>query len=77
MNKRDSEWVVVRDLEDDLIYEGWIVAFSDSTADFDEMLLTDAQVYRNSTGEELYKVSGLYLSMRHGNKTIEFPNLNT
>ena len=75
MNEEGSEWVVIRDLEQDLIYEGWVVAFSDSTDDFDEVLLTDAQVYRNSTGEELYKVSGVYISTRHGNKVVEFPSL--
>lgn len=76
MNKQGSEWVVVRDLEQDLIYEGWVVAFSDSTDDFDEVLLTEAKVYRNSTGEKLYEVPGVYLSTRHGNKTVEFPSLN-
>ena len=76
MNMQGSEWVVVRDLEQDLIYEGWVVAFSDSTDDFAEVLLTEAKVYRNSTGEELYEVPGVYLSTRHGNKTVEFPSLN-
>ena len=77
MNEQGSEWVVVRDLDHDLIYEGWVVAFSDSTDDFDEVLLTDARVYRNSTGQELYKVPGVYLSTRHGNKVVEFPSLDT
>ena len=75
MNEDGSEWVVVRDLEHDLIYEGWVVAFSDSTDDFDEVLLTDARVYRNSTGQELYKVPSVYLSTRHGNKIVEFPSM--
>ena len=78
MNRDDvgSEWVVIRDLEHDLVYEGWVAAFSDSTDDFDEVLLTDAQVYRNTTGQKLYELPGVYLSTKHGNKIVEFPRLD-
>ena len=75
MNEKGSEWVVVRDLEHDLIYEGWVVAFSDSTDDFDELFLTKVRVYRNSTGDQMYEMPSVYLSMKHGNKVVEFPSL--
>lgn len=71
-----SEWVVIRDLEHDLVYEGWVAAFADSTDDFDEVLLTDAHVYRNTTGEKLYELPGVYISTKHGSKIVEFPSLD-
>ena len=76
MDKEGAEWVIVRDLEHDLMYRGWVLTFSDSTDDLDEVLLIRARVYRNSTGQKLYDVPGLYLSTRHGNKTVEFPKLH-
>ena len=77
MNQRgsDVEWVVIRDQDKDLMYRGWVAFFADSTDDFDEILLTGAEVYRNSTGIFLYNVPGLYLSMKHGSKVVEFPKL--
>jgi hypothetical protein len=74
MNSKNAEWVVVRDIESDLMYEGWIEAFSDSTEN-DELLLSDVIVFKNSTGEELYKIPGLYLPKKRENLVIEFPSL--
>lgn len=68
------EWVVVRDIENDLVYEGWIQAFSDSTG-IDEIFLRDVKVFRNSTAKELYEIPGLYLPRKRENLVIEFPLL--
>ena len=76
IEKHKDDWVVIRDLDHDLIYEGRVKAFSDSTDDFDELFLIDAVIYRNSTGTRLYEVPALYVSARHGNKAVEFPNLD-
>jgi len=65
-------WIWVRDIKNDLVYQGWLQAFSDNV-DENELLLTDVTVFRNSTGDELYKVRGLYLSRERNEITIEFP----
>jgi hypothetical protein len=74
MNSKNTEWVVIRDQQRDLMYEGWVELFSDSTEQ-DELLLRDVIVFTNSTGKELYRTPGLYLPKRRENITIEFPGL--
>ncbi|MBM4056201.1 MAG: hypothetical protein FJ264_16335 [Planctomycetes bacterium] len=74
MNSKTPEWVVIRDIENDLMYEGWIEAFSDSTG-VDELFLRDVKVYKNSTAEECYEIPGLYLPRKRENLIIEFPLL--
>ncbi|MDP6038719.1 MAG: hypothetical protein QGG64_09225 [Candidatus Latescibacteria bacterium] len=67
---KDAEWVVVRDLDHNLYYEGWIQAFSPTYKE-NELLLRDVQVFRNDTGEKLYDVGALYLSRSPENLTLE------
>ena len=74
MNSKMPEWVVIRDVDNDLMYEGWIRAFSDGTEE-NELFLRDVKVYKNSTGEELYKIPGLYLARKRENLIVEFPLL--
>jgi len=74
MNSEKMEWVVIRDIKNDLMYEGWIKAFSDST-EKDEIFLRDVRVFKNSTSEELYDIPGLYLPSKGINLIVEFPTL--
>lgn len=74
MNSQIPEWVIVRDIENDLMYEGWVQAFSDST-ERDELFLRDVKVFTNKTADELYEIPGLYLPKSRENLTIEFPAL--
>ncbi|MBA7498108.1 hypothetical protein ES704_00843 [subsurface metagenome] len=74
MNSEKMEWVVIRDIKNDLMYEGWIEAFSDST-EKDEIFLRDVKVFKNSTSEELYDILGLYLPSKRVNLIVEFPTL--
>jgi len=74
MNSRVPAWVVIRDVQHDLMYEGWIHAFSDSTGK-DEVFLRDVKVFSNSTAEKLYEVPGMYLPRRREALTVEFPML--
>ena len=69
-NMKEVDWVTVRDKEKDLIYDGWVQAFSDDSKDA-ELLLRDVSVYRNSTGEELYQVGMMYLSRNRDNIAVE------
>jgi hypothetical protein len=73
-SNEDIEWVVVRDIENDLIYEGWVNAFSDGN-DRDEMFLRYVIVFRNSTGVKLYEVPAMYLPRKRDKLIIEFPKL--
>jgi hypothetical protein len=66
-----NEWVVVRDLNHDLMFEGWVSEFSDTFAE-NELLIREVKVYRSSTAEFLYQVDALYLARNRNNLTIEF-----
>jgi len=74
MNSDKTEWVVIRDIKNDLMYEGWVRAFSEST-EKDEIFLCDVKVFRNSIDKELYDIPGLYLPTKREDLIIEFPNL--
>ena len=74
MNLEIPEWVVIRDIENNIMIEGWIQAFSDST-EKDELFLRDVIVYENSSGDELYKIPGLYLPRNRDKLMVEFPEL--
>ncbi|HEX5725825.1 MAG TPA: hypothetical protein VFX98_10200 [Longimicrobiaceae bacterium] len=54
-------WVRVRDLEYDLNYYGWADAFSD-TGDKPELLLSQVDVRRTSTGDRLYEAERVYFA---------------
>lgn len=75
-NSPDIEWVTIRDFENDLIYQGYLGAFSD-TFTSNELLLSDVVVYSSSTAEELYRVDAIYLTRNAANLTIEFQKLNS
>ncbi len=68
-------WVIIRDTENDLMYEGWVKGFSDST-EIDELFIRDVLVYKNSSGNLLYSTPALYIPTKRENLTIEFPRLN-
>jgi hypothetical protein len=74
LNSPDIHWLVVRDIKNDLSFYGWAGAFSD-TVDKPELLLRDVKVYRNSTGELLHEVGGMYLSRKPEDITIEIADL--
>lgn len=73
-NKNNIEWITVRDLDYDLVYDGWFEAFSDDSKNA-EILLRDVSVYKNSTADFLYQVGALYLSRKRENITLEFRNI--
>ncbi len=60
----------MRDKEKDLIYDGWVQAFSDDSKDA-ELLLRDVSVYKNSTGEGLYQIGMMYISRNRDDIAIE------
>ena len=74
MNSNDVSWITVRDIENNLMYDGWIQAFSDNSKEA-EVLLGDVQVYDNNSGELLYEVNSQYLSLDKAKIRIEVRKL--
>jgi hypothetical protein len=74
MDAENSEWAFVRDLKNNLMYRGWINAFSDDSERL-ELLLLQVEVCNNTTGDIYYNTPSLYISGDRENITIEFPYL--
>lgn len=55
----EVEWISIRDLDHNLVYQGMLRAFSDKD-DKRELYLTDVIVYDNQDGDELYKMDHMY-----------------
>lgn len=54
------EWVVVREPEKNLMYQGWIQVYHDSETYF-ELFLRDVKVFDNKSGGFMYETKGMYL----------------
>ncbi len=66
-----SEWATVRNKKLDLMYQGRILAFSDSYKEA-EILLSEVVVYKNTEPLFLYTVDMLYLTLDPSDIEIEF-----
>jgi hypothetical protein len=71
-NSGEIGWINIRDFSRDLVYEGWVDAFSD-TSEAPEVLLRDVGVYRNMSGELLYRTPRAYVKLRPDDVVIEYP----
>jgi hypothetical protein len=69
-NLKEAEYATVRDIKNQLAYDGWIQAFSDNSREA-EMFLRDVMVCDNNSGKVLYKVGGVYLAMNREDIAIE------
>lgn len=74
-NSPNVEWVFIRDHKLDLIYYGWIAAFSEAKEER-ELLLRDVDVYENIHGKLLYKTDAMYISRNKFDLTVEIPDFN-
>jgi hypothetical protein len=70
-----NSWVLIRDQNKDLMYEGWIEYYSTELAN-NEVFLRDVKVYINSTGDELYSLDGLYLMKNQNDITLEIREID-
>ncbi len=75
LNLEDTNWVTVRDHNNNLCFEGWVQAFSD-TSKKAELFLRDVSVFDNLTGDPLYQVGALYISRDRHNISIENRSLS-
>lgn len=69
-NLEDVVWVTVRDHKNNLIYDGWVQAFSDDSESA-ELLLRDVSIYKNDSGDRLYQVGMVYLCRNREEISIE------
>jgi uncharacterized membrane protein len=69
-NSPDILWITVRDFERDLVYDGWVQAFSD-TYDANELFIRDVKVFQSSTSLPLYELDGVYIARSKDTLTIE------
>ena len=71
-NSEERYWIIIRDIKNDLLYQGWLSAFS-TTHNENEILLSNVQVYRNSNTEEvLYNMEKVYFTKKSDDIIIEF-----
>lgn len=70
MNSPKTEWVTVRDNENNIMYDGSVKAFSDNSKEA-ELLLENVSIYKNDTGSHLYDVDAQYLSLNRDKISIE------
>ena len=74
LNAEQIEWIYIRDIENNLTYQGRLVSYSENK-DIQEIVLTDVTVYRYKDSAELYSVPSIYLCKKSGNFIIEaIPN---
>ncbi|WP_284731863.1 DUF6338 family protein [Mesorhizobium sp. dw_380] len=73
LNSRDaaSEYVNFRDLDNQLVYSGYVGAFSES-GKMREMVLTEVEVF-NFEGQKLFEIPRVYLAQKADNIHMEFP----
>jgi hypothetical protein len=74
LDTKEVQWATVRDLQNHLMFQGYIRAFSD-VEDQAEIFLTQVCVYNETTGEKLYEADRMYLARDKSNLTVEFPDL--
>lgn len=70
MNSGATMWVVIRRPEQNIMYQGYIAAFSDEE-DQRELLLSDVTIYDNDSGDQIYTVATCYLSFKKDEVSIE------
>lgn len=71
---KNDAWVIIRDIEDDRAYAGWVAEYSIGKEQ-NELFLRDVVIFQNSTGELMMTSPGIYLAKPKEKYVIEFPDL--
>ena len=69
-NLNQIKFVTVRDHNNNLMFDGWVRAFSDNSKEA-EVYLIDVDVYTNDDATKLYHVDSLYLARKREDISIE------
>jgi hypothetical protein len=72
----NGSWVIIHDHDNNLIYQGRVYHHSDFYEN-SEIFLKGVIVYDEKTKVEIERRRGLYLTRKHNNLTIEFPDTDT
>ncbi len=70
LNAKETDWIYVRDIENNLTYQGRIDSYSE-VEDMQELVMSEVTVYRYEDSAELYSVPTLYLTKDIGKFVIE------
>jgi len=70
LNRRDIDWVYVRDPRTNQTYQGRVVQWSE-TDHIQEVVLSDVTVYEYESSKELYSLPTVYLARTTGTFVIE------
>ncbi len=70
LNTEEIDWVYVRDVTNNLTYQGRVESFSENT-EIQEIVLSEVTVFRYEDSAELYSVPTIYLARPAGNYIIE------
>jgi hypothetical protein len=68
----DNDWVVIRDIDRDRMYQGILVAFSESWSST-EIYLINVDIYTNKKAEFVRHLPGLLLTRNKAELIFEFP----
>ncbi len=71
----EEEWIFVRDHKRNLLYFGWVLAYSASARER-ELVLRDVDVYDNDTALRLYSSDVLYVCSDKHDLTLEVPTVS-
>ena len=72
LNAQEIDWVYIRDIENNLTYEGRVVSYSENE-NSQEIVLSEVKVYRYSDSVMLYDMPKIYISRDFGKLIIESP----
>ena len=70
LNSDNVNWVYVRDIKNNLTYEGKVVSFSE-TDSMQELVLSDVTLYAYETSKKLYSIPVIYMVKPMGEFIIE------
>jgi hypothetical protein len=70
LNSQNIDWIYVRDIQNNLTYQGRVVSFSENDG-MQELVMSEVTVFKYETSEEFYSIPLLYLSKPSGKFIIE------
>lgn len=76
LNQKDTSWVYVRSIKNDLTYFGYVKSFCETDIT-SEIVLADVSVYTCESCDYLYDVGEIYLSFSKTEIIIEQAKINT
>lgn len=70
LNAKEVDWVYIRDIPNNLTYQGRVVSYSEND-DIQELVLSEVTIFRYEDSSELYSVPTIYLCKPMGSFIVE------